>query len=97
MPRKPNPKLTPAAVEATAAAFLAAFKALPAKVKNRFVELLDDYEDEVDWQQYEADKAANPDDYAPENSITIQEYVAQQERRAQKGTDKNATSQPLAA
>ncbi len=93
MPRKPSPNLTPAAVEATAAAFLAAFKALPGKVKGRFVELLDDYEDELDLQALEAARAANPDDFDPKNAITIEEYMAQRQAR----TSKNASSQPLAA
>lgn len=93
MPRKPSPHLTPAAVEATAAAFLAAFKALPGKVRGRFVELLDDYEDELDLQELDAARAANPDDFDPKNSVTIQEYVEQRKHHASKRTD----SQPLAA
>ncbi|AMR27166.1 hypothetical protein A0257_08660 [Hymenobacter psoromatis] len=75
------PKLTAAAVEATADAFLAAFKALPSKVQWRVVQLLEEYEDELDEAQLAADKAANPEDYDRKNSITLEEYLQEREVR----------------
>ena len=77
MARKPSPNLTPAAVEATAAAFLAAFKAPPAKAKSRFVEMLDNYEDELDATQLMADMAANPEDFDLRNSVPWEQVKAE--------------------
>ncbi|MDO7887540.1 hypothetical protein [Hymenobacter cheonanensis] len=72
-----TPKLTAAAVEATAEAFLAAFGALPGKVKQRIVELLDDYEDALDLQELEAARAANPDDFDPKNAVPWEQVKAE--------------------
>ena len=96
MAKKPaTPKLTAAAVEATAAAFLAAFKVLPSKVKSRFVELLDDYEDELDAQELEAAQAANPEDFDPVNSLPWEQVKA--EMNARRPAAKVANSQREAA
>ena len=77
MPRKPSTNLTPAAVEATADAFLAAFKALPGKVKWRIMQKLEEYEDELEEAQLAADIAANPNDYARENAVPWEQVKAE--------------------
>ena len=88
-------KLTPAAIEATADAFLAAFKALPGKVKWRIVQKIEDYEDELDEAQLAADMAANPDDYDRRNAIPWEQVKAEMD--AQSFKSQADTSQQKAA
>lgn len=66
---KPAKKLPKAAVEATAEAFVAGFKALPSAVQWRVIQLIEELEDEQDEQELAAARAANPEDFALENSV----------------------------
>ena len=94
--KKPIGKLTPAAIEATADAFLAAFKALPGKVKWRIVEKIEEYEDELDEAQLAAKMAANPEDYDRKNSIPWEQVKAEMDARRNAPAE-IATSQREAA
>ena len=78
---KPAKKLPKAAVEATAAAFVAGFKALPGAVQWRVIQLIEDLEDEVDEQKLAAARAANPEDFNPANSIPWEEVKAEMDSR----------------
>lgn len=80
---KPAKKLPKAAIEATAEAFVAGFKALPGAVQWRIIQLIEDLEDEQDEQELAAARAANPEDFALENSITLEEYMRQRRARKQ--------------
>lgn len=81
---KPTAKKLPkAAVEATATAFVAGFKALPPAVQWRVIQLIEDLEDEADEQELAAARAANPEDFDPANSITLEEYMRQRRARKQ--------------
>ncbi len=91
---KPAKKLSKAAVEATAEAFVAGFKALPGAVRWRIIQLIEELEDEADAQELAAARAANPEDFDPANSITLEEYMRQ--RRARKQATP-ATGHALAA
>lgn len=70
-------KLPKAAVEVTAEAFLMMFRSLPGAVKSRIMELIDDYEDELDEQELAAARAANPEDFAPENAAPWEQVKAE--------------------
>ena len=76
-------KMPEAAIEATAEAFLAGFKALPGAVQWRIVQKIEAYEDELDEAQLAANMETNPEDYNPENSITLEEYLQQRRALAQ--------------
>ncbi len=91
---KPAKKLSKAAVEATAEAFVAGFKALPGAVQWRIIQLIEELEDEADARELAAARAANPEDFDPANSITLEEYMRQ--RRARKQATP-ATGHALAA
>ena len=68
-----------AAVEATASAFLAGFKALPGAVQWRVVQLIEDYEDELAEAHDAADMAANPEDYHRGNTVPWEQVKAEYE------------------
>lgn len=70
-------KLPTAAVEATAVAFTAAFRALPGAVQTRIMELIDEYEDEVDVQELNAAEVANPADFDPNNAVPWEQVKAE--------------------
>lgn len=91
---KPTKKLPKAAVEATAEAFVAGFKALPGAVQWRIIQLIEELEDEADTREIEAARTANPEDFDPENSITLEEYMRQRRARKQAAP---ATGHALAA
>lgn len=76
-------KLPKAAVEATAEAFVAGFKALPGAVQWRVIQLIEELEDAADEQELAAARSANPEDFAPENSVTLEEYMRQRRARKQ--------------
>jgi len=80
---KPTKKLPKAAVEATAEAFVAGFKALSGAVQWRIIQLIEELEDEADAHELAAARAANPEDFNPENSITLEEYMRQRRARKQ--------------
>ena len=66
------------------------FKSLPGAVKSRIVELIDNYEDEVDEQELAAARTAKPDDFAPENAIPWEQVKA--EMNARKAPPAEATT-----
>jgi hypothetical protein len=70
--------------DATANAFMLLFKALPAAAKSRIVELIEEYEDELDAQELAAARAANPEDFNPDNAVTLQQYLSQRRARTPK-------------
>ena len=85
---KPTKKLPKAAVEATAEAFVAGFKALPGAVQWRVIQLIEELEDEADAQELAAARAANPEDFDPANSLTWEQVKAEMDaRRAQTQAD----------
>ena len=53
------------------------FRSLPGAVKSRIMELIDDYEDELDEQELTAARAANPEDFAPENAVPWEQVRAE--------------------
>jgi|GEM_PF-2774614 len=87
---KPTAKKLPkAAVEATATAFVAGFKALPPAVQWRVIQLIEDLEDEADAQELAAARAANPEDFDPANSLPWEQVKAEMDGRR---TSTNKTS-----
>ena len=70
-------KMPEAAIEATAEAFLAGFKALPGAVQWRIVQKIEAYEDELDETQLAADREANPEEYNLENAVPWEEVKAE--------------------
>ncbi len=86
-------KLTKKSVETTAEAFLTLFKTLPGAVKGRIVQMIEDYEDELDEKQLAAERMANPEDFDPKNGVTLEEYMNERQARS----SKNAESKSLAA
>ena len=72
-------KMPEAAIEATAEAFMAGFKALPGAVQWRIVQKIEAYEDELDEAQLTADKAANPEDYDSKNAVPWEQVKAEME------------------
>ncbi len=78
---KPTKKLPKAAVEATAEAFVAGFKALPSAVQWRIIQLIEELEDEADAQELAAARAANPEDFDPANSLPWEQVKAEMDAR----------------
>lgn len=83
-------KLPAAAVEATAEAFMAGFKALPGAVQARIVEMIDEYEDELDVQELNAAEAADPEDFDPKNSITLDDYMRKRQERSKTANENHS-------
>ena len=92
---KISKKLPKAAVEATAVAFVAGFKALPGAVQWRVIQLIEEIEDEADEQELAAARATNPEDFAPENSLPWEQVKA--EMNSRRASTKEAPSQRDAA
>lgn len=88
-------KMPEAAIEATAEAFMAGFKALPGAVQWRIVQKIEAYEDELDEAQLAADRAANPQDYDPKNAVPWEQVKAEME--AQREALSSETLQQQAA
>lgn len=78
---KPAKKLSKAAVEATAEAFVAGFKALPGAVQWRIIQLIEESEDEADARELAAARAANPEDFDPANSLPWEQVKAEMNAR----------------
>ena len=77
-------KLPTAAVEATALAFVAGFKALPGAVQWRVVQLIEEYEDELAEVHDAAEMAANPEEYSRENAVPWEQVKAELANRDRK-------------
>ena len=66
-----------AAIEATAEAFLAGFRAMPGAVQWRIVQKIEAHEDKLNEAQLAADRTANPEDYEPKNAVPWEEVKAE--------------------
>lgn len=74
---RPLKKLPKAAVEATAEAFVAGFKALPGAVQWRVIQLIEEIEDEADAQELATARDTNPEDFDPANSLPWEQVKAE--------------------
>ena len=88
-------KLPKAAVEATAEAFVAGFKALPGAVQWRIIQLIEEMEDEADAQELATARATNPEDFDLANSLPWEQVKAEMDAR--RTPDKTDGSQREAA